>query len=138
MAEIHRLPDWPVRLHDYVDRVKRLQFDWGEHNCATFTAGAVEAMTGVNLAAEYGDFHTREGALSVLRCRKLKTLADLAALHLPEVAVSRASIGDVVAIEFDSEFGCVLGVVNGETVLVLRPEGMGISFLTDAYRAFKV
>lgn len=41
-----RLPDWQPRLIRYVQSKNRKPFEVGEHDCATFWIGAVEAMTG--------------------------------------------------------------------------------------------
>lgn len=132
-----RRPDWNARLHAYVDAVKRLPFDWGEHNCATFAAGAIEAMTGENLANGYR-FKTERGALQAMKRAGFDNLADLAAAKLPEIHISQARLGDVAAIPTDSAFGYVLGIVNGETILALRPDGMGLAPLFTATRAFRV
>jgi hypothetical protein len=132
-----RLPDWNASLHVYVDAVKRSPFDWGAHNCATFAAGAVEAMTGENLAKGYR-FKTERGALSAMMREGFNNLADMAASKLPEIHISQARIGDIAAIPTDTPFGFVLGIVNGEMILALRPDGMGLAPLLSATRAFRV
>lgn len=43
---VRRLPDWARRLDAYVDAHRHAGFDWRAHNCCTFAAGAVAAMTG--------------------------------------------------------------------------------------------
>ena len=132
-----RLPDWPKRLHDFVDGVKRQPFDWGTHNCATFAAGAVEAMTGERLVKGYR-FKTERGALSAMKRAGFDNLADMAASKLEEIHISQAQLGDIAAIPADTPFGFVLGIVNGEMILALRPDGMGLIPLFDATRAFRV
>lgn len=48
-----RLPDWETRLVDYLDDA-RVRVEAGDDEyCALFAAGAVEAVTGDNLADEY-------------------------------------------------------------------------------------
>lgn len=132
-----RKPDWNARLHAYVDSVKRSPFDWGEHNCASFVVGAVEAMTGERLVSGYG-FKTERGALSAMKREGFDNLADMAASKLPEIHISKARIGDVAAIPTDTPFGYALGIVNGEMIMALRPDGMGLAPLLTATRAFRV
>jgi hypothetical protein len=134
---LKRLHDWPVRLHDFVDGAKRRPFDWGTNNCALFVASAVAAMTGEEIAKSYR-FKTERGALAVLKREGFDNLADMAASKLEEIHISQAHIGDVAAIPADSPFGFVLGIVNGETILALRPDGMGVVPLLSATRAFRV
>lgn len=134
---MNRLPDWNARLHAYIDAVKRSPFDWRAHNCATFVAGAVKAMTGDNIAKGYR-FKTERGALSAMKREGFDNLADMAASKLPEIHISQARIGDVAAIPTDTPFGFVLGIVNGEMILALRPDGMGLAPLLSATRAFRV
>lgn len=38
--------DWPERLYEYIQSKTDTPFEWGVHDCCTFAAGAIEAMTG--------------------------------------------------------------------------------------------
>jgi hypothetical protein len=96
-------------------------------------------VTGEDLAAAYrGKFTTKGGALRVLKKTGFDSLDDLVASLLPEVHPSQARVGDIATFPMDDAFGCTLGVVNGERVLVLRPEGIGSMELLQAKRAFRV
>ncbi|MET3602224.1 DUF6950 family protein, partial [Martelella mangrovi] len=46
--------------------------------------------------------------------------------------------GDVAAIPSNDGFGFTLGIVNGERIFVLRPEGFGTVDLLAASRAFSI
>jgi hypothetical protein len=50
--QLLRFPDWEPRLAEYFTRAFRLRFKYGTFDCCTFAAGAVEAITGVNLMAD--------------------------------------------------------------------------------------
>ena len=78
------------------------------------------------------------GALGVLRNDGFADLGDLVASVLPEIHISRGRIGDVAAIPADDGFGFTLGVVNGERIFVLRPDGFGTVDLLAAGRAFRI
>lgn len=135
---MRRLPDWPARLHAFVDGVKRQPFDYGSHNCAQhWAAGAVKAMTGEDVAKGYR-FKTARGALSAMKRAGFNNIADMAASMLPEIHISQARVGDIAAVPKDDVFGFTLGIVNGEMILVLREDGMGLVPLFDATRAFRV
>lgn len=147
MIALTRRPDWVARLHDFIDAVKRNAFDWKSLNCAEhFAAGAVLAMTDVDVAAPYrGSYRTAKGAAQVMKRNGFGNLAEMVAAHLPEITgvdgepfVGGATMGDIAAIPKDDAFGFTLGVVNGEMILVLGETGMGMVPLFSATRAFRV
>lgn len=132
-----RRPDWAARLSSYLAACGSQPFAWGVMDCTLFAAGAVEAMTGVDPAARHrGQYKTAKGALSRLRRAGCETPADLAALHLPEVPVHHAGIGDVVAITTDD--GPALGIWQGEFAYAVGPDGFGLVDPSRVTRAFRV
>lgn len=133
-----RYPDWPMRLHAFIDGVKRNPFDWASHNCGLFVAGAIEAMTGENVAKGFGKAKTVRGLVAQMKRQGFDDLASLAAFMAPEIHISQANIGDVAAIPKDDAFGYTLGVVNGETIAVLGELGLGYVPLLQATRAFRI
>ncbi|MGL5166629.1 MAG: DUF6950 family protein [Afipia sp.] len=135
-----RLPDWRQRLEAAIDDIRRTPFEWGDHDCGPALAGRVVlALTGEDVAAPYrGKYRTASEAVRLIRDAGFADLADLAASIAPEIHPSRARIGDIAAFKMDSALGSALGVVNGERVLVIRPEGIGTMSLLQAHRAFKV
>ncbi|MCQ0987553.1 DUF6950 family protein [Jiella marina] len=135
-----RLPDWPARLHAFIDTVKRREHHYGEFDCALgFASGLVDALTGEDPAAPYrGRYTTAVGAVRVMRNEGYQTLADLAGSHLREIHVSEAMLGDLAAVPDESPFGFALGIVNGERLMVLREDGLGSRDLFSATRAFRV
>lgn len=134
-----RLPDWPARLHAFVDGTKRQEFAWDRHNCAQWAIGAVKSITGEDIATEYrGKFKSAKGAVGTMKRSGFTNLADMAAFILPEIHISQARIGDIAAIPDNSPFGYTLGIINGETILVLGEKSMGIEPLFHASRAFQV
>jgi hypothetical protein len=140
MIQLTRLPDWRRRFADEIDRLWRTPFDWDGHECVIGLAGNMAlAITGVDCAAEYrGTYKTAAGALKVMRAAGYENVADMVGAMLPEIHPSLAHVGDIAAIPMDSPFGFALGVVNGERILVLMPDGIGTVDLLDATRAFKV
>jgi hypothetical protein len=135
-----RRGDWHSRLNTFIDDVKRKPFAWDHHDCfCGWAAAAVLAMTGEDIGAPYrGKYTTARGAASVMKRAGFDNLGDGLASLLPEIHVSRARLGDLVAIPDDSRFGFTLGIVNGEMILVLGEKAMGVVPMTKTMRAFAV
>ncbi|NEI70950.1 hypothetical protein GR212_15305 [Rhizobium lusitanum] len=140
MIELTRVDDWRRRFAEEIDRMWRTPFNWDGHDCVVGLAGNMAlAITGVDCAAEYrGTYKTAAGALKVMRAAGFENIGDMVASFLPEVHPSLAHVGDIAAIPVESPFGYALGVVNGERIFVLMPNGVGTVDLLDAKRAFKV
>lgn len=130
---------WRSALAEYVRKVSTKPFQWGEHDCALFAAGAVQAMTGEDFASGYrGKYKTLAGGLRLLKRKGFANHADYAASLFEEIHPSAAQVGDIAAI--DIEGGVALGVVQGERIYVLRPDEDGIGTVSrlSASRAFSV
>lgn len=134
---IQRKKDWRTRLAAYMGAISRRAFRPGEHDCALFAAGAVEAMTGTDLAAPWRrTYRTLEDGLALLAQHGHGDHVALAAAHLEEIAPILAQVGDVAAVREGEALG--LGIVQGPAIYVLRPSGLGLVPLTAAERAFRV
>lgn len=138
--DLYRRDDWRGRLADEMDRQRRNKFIWGHHDCAIgFAAGIIEAITGVDLAAEFrGSYETPREALRILDDKGVRTLGDFAALYLPEIHPVQANVGDLCVVKSDGPFGEGLGMVDASVLVVLTPEGHGHRPRSDMTRAFKV
>lgn len=135
-----RLPGWRARFEAVIDDMRLKPFAWHDNDCGPALVGrTVEALTGEDVASPYRDkYHDAASALRLVRASGFDDLADLVASQLPEIHPSQARIGDVAAFQMDSAFKSALGVVNGERVFVLRPEGIATMDLLQAQRAFRV
>jgi hypothetical protein len=97
MTAARRVTGWPERLAGYVAARAALPFRWGEHDCITFAAGAVEVVT-----CWRPGMPTWTDARTALR--ELRAIGGLVAAvesaGLPELArATLAQRGDVVLIE---------------------------------------
>lgn len=134
---MNRLPDWRSRLTYYLSEVSHRPFQPGQHDCALFFAGAVQAMTGEDYAAPYrGRYTTLRGGLRILRKDGFADHIALAAHHLPEIAPAFAWPGDGMVVDTDD--GPALGVCQGRAVYLLGPNGGGLTSILSARRAFRV
>lgn len=132
-----RHPDWQARLVAYLHAARLQPFAYGRHDCCLFAADAVAAMTGIDIAAPWrGRYTTLRGGIRVLRRSGYRDHVALAAAWFPEVPAFSAQPGDLAVIA--TEAGPALGVVQGEAVYVLGPQGLGLVSLLSVTRAFRI
>lgn len=132
-----RLPDWKTHLIAYLADAAHKAYRPGVHDCALFSAGAVLAMTGVDLAAGWrGRYTTLTRGLRVLRRAGYVDHIDLAARHFEKLHPAFAHLGDLAVIP--SSEGPILGVMQGEGVYCLGLKQLRIEPRERAVRAFKV
>ena len=99
MAPLHRLPDAAARLRTLLLARRLAPFAWGSRDCALWAADVVQAVTGVDVAADLrGRYATARGALLVIR--QAGGLQGLAAARLAGPAPLQAlADGDVVLLQ---------------------------------------
>lgn len=133
-----RRRDWKARLTDFVVRAAREPYALGRHDCALFAAGAVEAVTGHDPAADWrGDYGSKTAGLRALRQAGHADHIAVAAALLEEIHPAFAAAGDIAVVADDPTGASVLGVVQGEMVYVLRETGLGLVPRTAMTRAFR-
>lgn len=139
MEIFKRSPDWRPRLAEYMAEIARLAFRPGRHDCALFVAGAVKAMTGQDLGADWrGKYRTLTGGQKALVRAGFADHIALVASLCPEVQPALAQVGDVAVLPSgDGEF-LALGIIQGPKVYVLEPGGLALVSRLHAKRAFTV
>jgi hypothetical protein len=132
-----RLPGWQKRLTAYIAACARREFAPGQHDCALFAAGAVEAMTGEDLTPpglrEYSDIAT---GVAKLRAAGFRDHIALVAALLPEGPRTDPRPGDVAVVQDGEDMA--LGIVQGARVYVVGPAGLGLRPASDIVRVFRV
>jgi hypothetical protein len=94
---MYRKPDWEARLAAYLEPLRARAFAWGRHDCCTFAAGAVMAMTGVDPMPEFrGRYSTAIGSARALRYLGRGDLAATLDGKFEAVAPALAQRGDIV------------------------------------------
>lgn len=110
---------------------------FGEHDCILFAANCVEAMTGVDLAADIrGRYKTEIGAARIIKNEGFTNLGDMIASRLPEVHLREVRRGDVVLC--DGPMGEFAAMVVGKTCVGPGPKGMLHVPIQQAKRGYKV
>jgi len=135
---LQRLPDWQPRLRSYLRGCTGRPLVPGQHDCCLFGAGAVDAQTGVDLAAGWrGRYSTFSGGYRILRKAGYADHVALIAAHLPEVAHNAARAGDIAIVP--GEDGDAVGVVQGEAVYVLaRDARLALVPMAPVFSVFRV
>lgn len=134
--EIARRPDWRPMLAAYLSGIAHRPFRPGSHDCALFAAGAVRAMTGADLAADWLGYKTLAQGRAVLQQAGFADQVALAERHFPAIAPAYAGPGDLGILDEAGER--ILGVVQGARVYVLRPSGLGLVSLLNLSGALRV
>ncbi|MBX3580842.1 MAG: hypothetical protein KF810_02960 [Rhizobiaceae bacterium] len=122
MTSLTRLPDWQLRLAAVTTRCLETPSEWGSSDCILKAADAVEAVTGVDLAAEFrGAYSTETGAAKILRQRGCENVEQLLDQMFEPVGRLMAQRGDLVSIEEDGAIAA--GFVTEYGVCVATPRG---------------
>lgn len=108
---IERLPDWEQRLSDYITPLAdEARFEWARLDCALFTADAVLAMTGHDIAEPFrGKYSTAAGSVRALKRFGAGDLRSTFDTLLPPRPVGYARRGDVVM--HDGAVGVCMGAL---------------------------
>lgn len=115
---MYRKPDWEARIAAYLEPLRLRPFAWGSHDCTTFTAGAVLAMTDVDPMPEFrGRYSTAIGSLRALRRFGAGTLARTLDTKFEAVSASLAHRGDIVMSDG------LLGICWGRSLIAVGSEG---------------
>lgn len=116
---MRRFPDWEQRLAAYLEPLRDRRFRWGKHDCCTFAAGAVKAMTGEDVMPEFrGEYSDEASAEEALRAIGNGTLIRTMNAKFERVPVGHAHRGDIVMVA-----GGGLGIAMGEVALQVGEAG---------------
>ena len=132
---MRRLPDWEARLAAYLEPLRTTPFAWGQHDCVTFSAGAVEAMTGERVLPAAGRYRTAIGAARAVKRIGGGGLAAAVDTVLASVPPALAHRGDILLIDgslglaFD-RFAIMVGEEGSTEGLIRRPRELA----THAWR----
>ena len=121
-------------LLDYVADAGVRPFRPGSHDCALFAAGWIKFVTGQDLARGWRSrYRSLRGGQKLMEEAGFRDHIDFAAAHLPEIAPAFAQIGDLAVLQ-DNAFG----IVAGEMIYCLKPQGLGLVPRGEMRRAFAV
>lgn len=115
---MYRKPDWEARLAAYLEPLRLRLFEWGVHDCCTFTGGAVEAMTGVDPMAEFrGKYRSAASSIRALRTLGAGDLERTLDTKFQPVTPALAQRGDIIM------HNGLLGICLGAVAVCVGREG---------------
>lgn len=128
-----RAPDWPERLAELVESCRGRPFAWGEHDCASFAAAAVHAVSGrvVSLPAHGSEM----AAMRAIAAHGSLVAAAVAVLGA-SLAPSLARRGDIVVVSNGGRE--VLGVCLGTVAAAPGPDGLAFVPMADATDCWRI
>ena len=142
---LKRLPQWDtVLLPQYVRSRAKLPFTWGENDCCLFAAGAIQAITGTDIATDFRTGYKTEAQAFAL-VKKLTggtTAADAAAYCAASSGLTeyvyplQAKRGDLVVLENDGRL--IAGIVQDRYVVSVGEAGLMYLPITQVKRAWAV
>jgi hypothetical protein len=127
-----KLPDWRERLIAFLSQNRLREFQIGTWDCVIWTAGAVEAMTGVDHLRGYRGYRSIADGHRRLRDKGYADHVAFVAATFPEVEPAFAQPGDVAVIG-----DAALGIVQGAQVYCFGQNGFGLAPFTAIERAFR-
>lgn len=142
---ISRLPNWQSALSAYLVDVAARPFAYGRFDCGLFVAGAVEALTGVDVVPGIrGIYKDRRSAFAQVRsicgAATMEALAEYltAKYGMPEVAPLMAQRGDAVLLRRGRRSSLGIVAMHGTEILTPFRGGLLRLPLAHATRAWQV
>ena len=134
-----RFEDWPRRLQESVAAAEEAPFAWGSHDCLSFAASVVMAITGEDPAApvrgRYGSYREALRVTRDLGCSDFPAVFDHL-LRYESIDPLKAQRGDVALVQIEANPSLV--VVEGRTVCGPGAHGLSRQWLCDARRAWRI
>jgi hypothetical protein len=132
-----RKKDWLNALYAQINDFNSKTFEWGTHDCCTFAAGCVLAVTGVDKMASYrGGYSTKQGATKKLNRAGGMEAALTKELGEPLQNILLAQRGDVVC--FTSTLGDTAGICIGSQIAAAGLEGVVYAPMSQAFKAWRI
>lgn len=122
-GEMSRLPDWQARLMRYILDNRTRTLDPGQWDCMLFGAGAVEAMTGIDYAADYrGHYSSFNSGFKLLKKAGWASHTDMIDSLFARVDRAAARPGDIAS-ALGNDGSSAIGVVQGAMIYMLASGG---------------
>jgi len=144
-----RIEHWATRgFHAFLKSRANTPFEWGKHDCALFAADGIEAITGVDIAADFRGKYSDEAsaAEAVKSIAGGATVADAAAWCAAKHGLAewahplKAQRGDLVIYEDPTTGSQVSGLVHlsGRHIVAAGPKGLIRISVSKVLRAWHV
>lgn len=144
---LQRAEHWATRsFHEFLLSRAKLAFKWGENDCALFAADGIEAMTGVDIAADFrGKYIDEPGALAAIKSvAGGTTIADAAAWCAAKHGLTElkfplmAQRGDLVVFQNGPNLIAGLVHLSGRHIVAVGENGLYRFSISSTKRAWHV
>ena len=134
-----RIDDWDTRLEAAIAAADK-PLEWGAHDCCTFAASCIEAVTGRTVWVKgLPAYRSAAGATTALKKAGFTDLgAALDSVLGERKPVAMARRGDLVLIAGPDAPGCAVVDLSGEWAVGLSPDGVVRVRLAEAVTAWSV
>lgn len=139
-----RLEDWQSKLTDYLLNAERVPFRYGHQDCGLFVAGAIRAMTGIDVASTLRGYTNRTEAFRRIAALCGQTTMEavagyIAAAHgIPEAPILLAQRGDAVMLRSGRRSSLGIVAMHGTEILTPYRSGLLRLPLSHAHRAWHI
>jgi hypothetical protein len=139
-VQLYRKQNWHNGLFELIRSRRDAPFEWGKNDCTLFAADCVEAITGVDLAADYRDKYSSEvGAYKLLKKEFEGDIGRAVERFLGEgIPPLRARRGDIVLIDSGRPLSPALAMCEGRYVVAPGPHGLAFQELSKALKAWRI
>jgi hypothetical protein len=139
-TDLMRVEDWLMRLDAVLSAAAGKPFVWGRHDCWTFAASCIEAVTGTRPDPQWlGDYTSNAGALRAVRRAGFADMAAaLDATVGPRAAIAMAARGDIVLVAAEGAEGFGVIDTSGEAVCCVGMEGLVRRSLSDVVARWSI
>jgi hypothetical protein len=130
-----RKDTWDIDLMAFIKSREKTPFQWGSQDCVLFACDCAQAMTGIDLAAKYRGYSTREEAYEIIaHAGDLRALvnSELAS----EISPTFARRGDFVLLDQDGVQA--LAICIGVMAVAAGKTGLATRRMTDAITAWRI
>jgi len=139
-----RIDAWQSALSEYLLDAQGVHFLYGVQDCGLFVAGAIRAMTGVDVAEKLRGYSDRREAFMRIAALCGFPTMEAAAVYLaglygiPEVPVLCAQRGDAVMLRSGRRSSLGIVAMHGTELLTPYRDGLLRLPLSHARRAWRI
>ena len=132
-----KIKNWQDALYAKIEEFNARPFAWGTHDCCTFAADCVMAVTAVDKMAAYrGGYSNAQGAARKIKKAGGLDIALTKELGEPLAITAMAQRGDVVC--FTSALGDTAGICVGSMIAAAGLDGVTYTPMVQAFKAWRI
>lgn len=139
---IRRQPEWVISLDELIRKNEKTPFKYGDFDCCLFVCDAIQAMTGVDVAADFrGKYQSEIGAAKfMLKFAGVRGIAEMVAGEhgLEKVGLNFAGRGD--GVYFEPNGAGAVGIIStcGKQIVAAGEVGCVFFPKTDAKICWRI